>query len=273
MNTATGYVGTVHFTSSDSAALLPANYTFTTASAGTHTFSVTLSTPGLRSITATDTVTGSINGSATVTVSDVAPTVSLSAPSSADATKSVSFTATASDVSPADQAAGFTYSWNFGDGGTGTGATANHTFASAGKYTVTVTATDEYGKTGTASETITISVPPTVSAGSALAVNAGSSLTFSQATESGGAAPLSYQWTFGDGTSGSGSLNPSHTYANPGSDTATVKVTDANGIAVSSSVVVTVNDVAPTVTLNDPHHRCGGRLTKFRGHSERHQPR
>ena len=73
---------------------------------------------------------------------------------------------------------------------------------------MTVTATDEYGKTGTATGTITISTPPTVSAGSALTVNAGSSLTFSQATESGGAAPLTYSWTFGDGTPQSGSLNP-----------------------------------------------------------------
>ena len=73
---------------------------------------------------------------------------------------SLSYTASATDVSPAVQAAGFTYAWNFGDGSTGSGATASHTFASAGTYTVTVTATDEYGKMGTASETITISARP-----------------------------------------------------------------------------------------------------------------
>ena len=37
-NVVTGYVGTVHFTSSDSTATLPANYTFTAANAGVHTF-------------------------------------------------------------------------------------------------------------------------------------------------------------------------------------------------------------------------------------------
>src|SRR5262249_31170847 len=37
-NTATGYRGTVHFTSSDSQAALPADYTFTAADAGVHTF-------------------------------------------------------------------------------------------------------------------------------------------------------------------------------------------------------------------------------------------
>ena len=33
-NTATGYVGTVHFTSSDGQAVLPANYMFTSGDAG-----------------------------------------------------------------------------------------------------------------------------------------------------------------------------------------------------------------------------------------------
>jgi predicted secreted protein len=62
-NTATGYTGSVHFTSSDSAAILPVNYTFTSGDAGTHTFSVTLKSAGSQSVTATDTVTPSIKGS------------------------------------------------------------------------------------------------------------------------------------------------------------------------------------------------------------------
>ena len=64
-NTATGYVGTVHFTSSDGQAALPANYTFTSGDSGVHTFSGTLKTAGTESITATDTVTSSITGSQT----------------------------------------------------------------------------------------------------------------------------------------------------------------------------------------------------------------
>ena len=62
-NTATGYRGTVHFTSTDTKALLPANYTFTAANAGTHTFSgVTLKTAGTQVIRARDTVTSTITG-------------------------------------------------------------------------------------------------------------------------------------------------------------------------------------------------------------------
>jgi hypothetical protein len=53
-NLATSYIGTVHFTSSDGKSSLPANYTFTAADAGTHTFSATLRTAGKQSITATD---------------------------------------------------------------------------------------------------------------------------------------------------------------------------------------------------------------------------
>ena len=35
-NTASGYTGTVHFTSSDGAATLPGNYTFVVGDAGVH---------------------------------------------------------------------------------------------------------------------------------------------------------------------------------------------------------------------------------------------
>src|SRR5205085_6053085 len=68
-NTATGYTGTVHFTSSDPQASLPADYTFVAGDNGTKNVSVTLKTAGSRSVVATDTVTGSITGSASVTVS------------------------------------------------------------------------------------------------------------------------------------------------------------------------------------------------------------
>ena len=62
-NVATGYTGTVHFTSSDSQAVLPVDYTFVSGDAGTKSFSVTLETVGSQSITATDTLTSTITGS------------------------------------------------------------------------------------------------------------------------------------------------------------------------------------------------------------------
>jgi hypothetical protein len=70
-NTVTGFTGTVHFTSSDGAAVLPSDYTFTGTEQGTQTFTVTLKTAGSDSVTA---AAGSVSGSASVTVNPAAPT-------------------------------------------------------------------------------------------------------------------------------------------------------------------------------------------------------
>jgi hypothetical protein len=67
------YTGTVHFTSSDSSAVLPADYTFKLRDTGSHTFTVTLHTTGSQTITATDTHTSSITGQATVSVGAAPP--------------------------------------------------------------------------------------------------------------------------------------------------------------------------------------------------------
>jgi len=67
-NVATGYAGTVHFTSTDPQASLPLNYLFTAADAGKHTFSATLKTAGTQSITATDAASARITGTASVAV-------------------------------------------------------------------------------------------------------------------------------------------------------------------------------------------------------------
>ena len=45
-NVATGFTGSVQFFTGDALALLPPNYVFTAADAGSHTFSVTFETPG-----------------------------------------------------------------------------------------------------------------------------------------------------------------------------------------------------------------------------------
>ena len=57
-NTVSTYTGTVHFTSSDLAAALPADYTFVASDAGSHTFTATLNTDGTQMITVTDAADG-----------------------------------------------------------------------------------------------------------------------------------------------------------------------------------------------------------------------
>jgi hypothetical protein len=75
-NLATGYTGTIHFTSTDGAATLPVDYTFTGADAGSHTFpsGLILRTAGLQLVTATDTVTATVTGMQSVTVGPPTPT-------------------------------------------------------------------------------------------------------------------------------------------------------------------------------------------------------
>ena len=67
---ATGYTGTIHFTSDDVSAILPVDYAFVSGDGGIRTFAggVTASA-GSWTFTATDTLTSSITGtSPTITV-------------------------------------------------------------------------------------------------------------------------------------------------------------------------------------------------------------
>jgi hypothetical protein len=68
------YNGTVHFSSSDPAAVLPADYTFTFADQGHHHFMATLKTSGPQTITAVD--ANIKNSSTTISVNVNAPNVS-----------------------------------------------------------------------------------------------------------------------------------------------------------------------------------------------------
>ena len=67
-NVATGYTGTVQFTSSDGRRVSPPMYTVSPEQQGTFTFVATFETLGTQTITATDTVTSSITGTASITV-------------------------------------------------------------------------------------------------------------------------------------------------------------------------------------------------------------
>ncbi|MBV9493030.1 MAG: hypothetical protein JOZ54_02205 [Acidobacteria bacterium] len=96
-NVATGYAGTVHFTSSDPQAVLPAN---TALSSGTGTFPTTLKTVGTQTITATDTVSSGINGTSNDIDVAAGPAThfAVTAPSNAIAGTPFNFTVTALDA-------------------------------------------------------------------------------------------------------------------------------------------------------------------------------
>ena len=98
--TDTGYAGTVHFTSTDPVAVLPANYPYTPADAGVHTFTAMLKTAGPQSITATDPVNVVFTASATTMVPLPGTPVrfSVAAPASATPGTPFSITVTAWDA-------------------------------------------------------------------------------------------------------------------------------------------------------------------------------
>ncbi|HZY86186.1 MAG TPA: choice-of-anchor Q domain-containing protein, partial [Gemmataceae bacterium] len=137
-NVALAYAGTVHFSSSDPAAVLPPDFTFTQADAGAHTFPVTLSSLGPRSVTVTDTSAG-ITGSASTTVQAV--TLLLSGPSQVQAGNPLVLTVT---TSPAGAVVnGLTVHWGDGtqDGFAVAPTTVTHVYPQGPNYVgVTLTA-------------------------------------------------------------------------------------------------------------------------------------
>jgi PKD repeat protein len=101
-----------------------------------------------------------------VWVLNAPPTATVTGPTAAVAGQPLTFTLTATDPSPVDQAAGFTYAidWD-GDGTvdqtiTGPGEVqVTHTYSAAGTFTVRVTATDKDGGTSTPA-TVAVTVLP-----------------------------------------------------------------------------------------------------------------
>jgi PKD repeat protein len=68
--------------------------------------------------------------------------------------------------------------------------------------------------------------------------------------------PLTYEWDFGDGSSPSAEADPLHVYtAPPGVPTsyqARLRVTDAGGAAAEATLLISVNNTPPQVTITSP---------------------
>lgn len=131
-NTDTGYIGTVHFTSTDGSAILPGSYTFIAADKGVHSFSATLKTAGSKTITATDSGNSIAGTSAAVVVGAGTVThLGVTAPSAATADSGISVVVTALNQFNA-KVVGYTGTVTFtsSDAGKGSAITlpANHTF-------------------------------------------------------------------------------------------------------------------------------------------------
>ena len=68
--------------------------------------------------------------------------------------------------------------------------------------------------------------------------------------------PLTYNWNFGDGTPNSTAANPSHTFNAPAGVptpyTVTLKVTDNAGQTSTATLLISLNNTPPTVTITSP---------------------
>lgn len=71
--------------------------------------------------------------------------------------------------------------------------------------------------------------------------------------------PLTYAWSFGDGGTGSGAT-PSHIYADNGTYTVTLTVTDAGGLSDTKTTTATIANVAPTVNAGPDVSNISGQV-------------
>ena len=176
----------------------------------------------------------------TVTVPNAAMTVNMDS--------RVNFTAT---VNHPDNDTTCAVSWDFGDGSTANSLNTSHTYTAPGTYTAQLTVTDTRGASSTATITVTVrNVLPTVN----LTANP-NPVGICNATRLTGTATdtasdsLTHRLALGDGNTVD-ALTANHTYATPGTYTATLTATDRfNGVG-RDSVTVTVNNTAPTVTAS-----------------------
>lgn len=186
-----------------------------------------------------------------------APTVQAFAdPASGEAPLDVQFSATGLDP----QGGALIYRWEFSEGGSTLQQSPARRYETPGTYTATVTVTDPQGKT--ASETVEIVVseranaaPSVIAAADPTTGRAPLTVKFgAQAFDPDGPEnEMTYLWDFGDEGAAQFGSSPSHTYRTPGTYTATVTATDAQGAFDTAEMTIVVDgppaNQPPTVQI------------------------
>jgi PKD repeat protein len=192
--------------------------------------------------------TGAIDNSTWVFEVPPAATLSADAPTR-EAGQPITFTATVSGGT-----APYNATFSFGDGtsaeanGTGPDLTVTHTYAYAGSYSPKVNVTDVDGAaTSSSAAALTVASGPMVAARATPAAgDVGVPVAFQATAPSPGVPPVTYTWSFGDGTSGTGA-NQSHAYSAAG--TYVVNVTGVDSLGGTSNATINVT-VAPDLVLS-----------------------
>lgn len=188
-----------------------------------------------------------------VPVANVAPSVVVTGASSGNEGSRLRYSAAVTDPSSADTAHGFDFEWDFGDGSphlTGKNLKdVEHAFVDDGTFTVSVTVKDKDGGSTTSTMTVVISnVPPTVFLGSDLDLRRGEVFSIAaSASDPGANDALTYEWSFGDGTTATGAT-VNHSYSDFGDYTITVVVKDGDGGEATDSIVARVRNALPVAS-------------------------
>jgi parallel beta-helix repeat protein len=215
----------------------------------------------------TDDDGGTDTDSTTVTVSNVAPTItSIGSTTPIDEGSSTTFDAVATDPGSDDITLGYDINWGDAAHTTGTIAsgatnTQTHVYGDNGVYTITYTVTDSDLATDSDTTAVTVNnVAPTVSAPADVAGNEGSLVTTDQTTFTDpGTDTFTATINWGDGnTDDLGAVtspiaSQSHTYTDNGVYTVTITVTDDDGGVGSDTLTATISNVAPTVVVTLPN--------------------
>lgn len=142
------------------------------------------------------------------------------------------------------------YSWTFGDGTSASGIFTTHQYRRVGTYQVMLTVTDSRGAQATAVQAVLVAEPAeptTVEFEFSPSDPAPGQPVFFNASGS-KAAPgrtiVSYDWNFGDGTTGTG-VNESHIFSDSGTYRVTLRVTDDVGAFKQITKEVTVARPTP----------------------------
>lgn len=157
------------------------------------------------------------------------------------------------------------YTWTFADGVLQTlhGARPSYTFATLGQYNVTLSVQDAAGHSDTDNLTVTAIVDterPTADAGADRIVNEDTVVTLDGSGSIDNVGIVSYRWTFNDsGYRTLSGVEPTYTFATPGTYSVTLVVTDVVNLSASDSVVITVRDTTP------PTADAGPEVTVRRG--------
>ena len=158
------------------------------------------------------------------------------------------------------------YAWDFGDAQVGSGVAADHTFAANGTYAVNLQVTDGSGKTGTVTQQVTVAEQPPIASLSVSCV--GLSCSFDGTASSDDTGIVSYQWTFGDGDSGSGEV-AQHVYGSSGSFDVQLEVEDGSSLLGVDTSSVVLDPAAEGTWLLHPLSMRGS----YAGRSSTEMPR